>query len=137
MSNIHHKAKICSAWNGNVVRRLSDSETDQYSVTVEITPTEPTNANYPFQGKGIIEHGEHGGVPVLISGHFPRESAFLVIDYHNEDPGTVHFGTCMLELSPEGDAMEGHFIAYSPVDSGLIHGLLSFSKPETGVSSTQ
>lgn len=127
MSNAEHKKKIAGKWTGEVIE--AEGQHDTYPIVMELTWIDSTGKHYTVEGSGYAEHRDYGKIPMLFSGRFRLETQFIQLDYRNEDPGIIHFGTCIMELSKEANALEGQFVGCSPVDDvELISGTLTFTK---------
>lgn len=124
MSNPDHKAKVVGFWAGMVIERTGD----KYPFRIKIEATDPNAPDFPVHGKGEVELEGHGIIPMLVKGQFRQGTQYLQIDYSNEDPGIIHFGTALLELSREGTEIEGEFIGCSPVDEDIIAGAVALRK---------
>jgi hypothetical protein len=128
MSNPEHKEKIVGKWEGEVSEIDANGKVCSYKIVMEVASASSEESCYHYTGNGHVDHPEYDRIPMFFHGNFRKDSEYIQFDYENEDPGTIHFGACILVLSPYGDALEGNFVGRSPVDIDMISGLVSLAK---------
>ncbi|MDH3672908.1 MAG: toll/interleukin-1 receptor domain-containing protein [Gammaproteobacteria bacterium] len=53
---------------------------------------------------------------------------FIQLNYEPKDPGAIHFGTMILEVSAKGNTASGYFTGYGATSEGLITGRVTLHK---------
>lgn len=80
------------------------------------------------KGKRIVGYGKYGGKfgnqssyqeEIQLKGGF-KQDRFLVLDYTNRKAEKTHFGHYILELSPDGDSLNGKLVAYGNKSKAVI-----------------
>lgn len=122
--NIHHHA-LDGNWKGTF-----DQEGGVQNVPISM-PVDITfkSTRRMVRGEGSITgtfKNQTFNAPVLLLGRFVNER-FIKIDYDYRSI-TGQFGVALLELSPDGRTLEGHWTGYGPVSRKIVHGNAQLSK---------
>ena len=74
-------------------------------------------------------HGRAGPVEIQLRlrGGFYTDR-LLKLEYKDQTPAVLQFGTMVLELSPRADELEGELVGYGSLSKRVIHGMVKLVK---------
>lgn len=117
---------LVGQWEGIVHQQGS---ADPYDLRIAITLKSTRRA---IRGEGTVHGATQNQVitqPIVIIGKFVHDR-FLKIEYEMRDhPGVIQFGFSLLELSPDGQTLDGRFLGFGALISrGPVWGTLQMHK---------
>lgn len=85
-----------------------------------------------MDAKGVIPATEDTGsrpfsASYRVNGMMLRDQ-FVKLDYFNKDNNAVHFGSVILQLSADGQALRGRFLGYGSFQEKIIAGNIKLRK---------
>jgi hypothetical protein len=77
--------------------------------------------HFTYQNQDITQH-------MTIRGTFVYDR-FLKMEYEMGDqPGFIQFGFAILELSPDGQTLNGHFVGFAAISRNMVWGTIQSHK---------
>lgn len=73
--------------------------------------------------------GKERFITLSLTGGFLHDQ-FLKLDYKNTNPGTIQFGSIILELAAEPRTMEGEYAGYGSLNRRIVSGKIMLTKRE-------